>query len=328
MDRKAYIIAIYNILSEKSDPDHPLSESRIRQYLETEYDIKCGLKKFYSGIHALETCFDISTYNDNRKGYYLIERKLESSEVLHLCHAVHATNALTAYQIRDLEERLLSLLSKPQRKQFRESVYLDNPKNNGSCEWLYNMDLLSEAIQNRKWIEFHYGHHNHEMSIIHRDEPYLREPRFIVFDSMHSYLIATDERHAGTSHFRIDRIRDLQILDKPVSEGFDKFEAYYYASSKLLMFSDDSVRAEFFCRHTENIFDIMIDEFGKDIKFTCPEGDPEHFIMTVHASYSGLVIFSQKYADILHPISPRQLVEDVAQRLSDAVERLRKILDK
>lgn len=45
MDRKAYIIALYNILCEKSDPDHPLSESQIRHYLETEYDIKCGRTK-------------------------------------------------------------------------------------------------------------------------------------------------------------------------------------------------------------------------------------------------------------------------------------------
>lgn len=36
MDRKAYIIALYNILCEKSDPDHPLSESQIRHYLETD----------------------------------------------------------------------------------------------------------------------------------------------------------------------------------------------------------------------------------------------------------------------------------------------------
>ena len=326
MDRKAYIIALYNILCEKSDPDHPLSESQIRHYLETEYDIKCGIKKFYNGIHALETCFDISTYNENRKGYYLIERKLDKSEVLHLCHTVHATNSLTPYQIRDLEDRLLSLLSRTQRKQFRESVYLDNPKNSGSCEWLYNMDLLSEAIQKRRWIQFNYMHYNYEMNLIHRGDPYLREPRFIVFDRMHSYLIATDTRHDGASHFRIDRISDLKILNKCVSDGFDKSEAYDYASSKMFMFSGDSIRAEFLCKYTESIFDILIDEFGKDIKFTQLKNDPEHFKMTVCASYSGLVIFSQKYTDIMYPIFPRKLVADVTQRLSDTVAVLKNIL--
>ena len=328
MEQSLYHLAVYFILRDYSDADHPVSAKTILDRLYVEYGISMGRKKLYRAIHALESIMDISTFTDNRKGYYLIERQLDKSEVLHLCHTVHATSALTPAQARNLEERLLSLLSSCQRNEFRGSVYLDNPKNTGSPEWLLNMDLLSEAISHRKWIAFDYVRCDINKNHVRRPCPYMREPRFIVSDSMHSYLIATDDRHKDATHFRIDKIRNLRILDKDVETFFEKNEAYEYASSRLFMFSGEPVMAEFICNRTENIFDIMIDEFGMNVRFIPLKDDPDHFLLRVKASYSGLVIFSQKYADILYPISPRQLVEDVAQRLSDAAERLRKILDK
>ena len=322
MNCDLYHFAVYCILKDYSDVDHPLSAKEIQYKLEEIYNINMGRKKLYRAIHALEDIMDISTFTENRKGYYLIERQLDKSQVLHLCHSVHSTNALTPLQIQELENKLLSLLSLNQKNEFRSSVYLDNPKNNGCQEWLFNMDLLSEAIQKNQWVQFDYCHFNIEKKLTNRTEPYLREPRFIVFENTYSYLIATDDHHKSATHFRIDRIKNLKMINREITTFFHKKDAYSYTASKLFMFSDKSIKAEFNCKYKENIFDIMIDEFGKNVKFTPLENDSEHFKMTVYASYSGLVLFSQKYMDILYPLSPKELVTEITTRLQNTLELL------
>lgn len=309
MDKKAYLFAMYEILQAESDADHPLPAANIIRKLESQYGISIGIKKFYGAIRAMSEMFEISTYLDNRKGYYLVDRPFEKSEILHLCHAVHSTNTMTPKQIEELEEKLLSYLSLHQKEEYRESVHLNNPKNAGSAECLYTMDMISEAIHQRRWIRFAYGHYDINKKLVFRKEPYFREPRFIAFDNMHSYLISTDDHHNEPSHFRIDKIHELKVLEKEVKTTFSKDEAYEYAARKLNMFAGEEIHAEFKCRITPTVFDLMIDEFGKAVTFKPIPDDDHHFILSINAPYKGLIIFTQRYADLLEPLLPQKLVD-------------------
>ena len=309
MEKEAYLFAIYEILQSETDENNPLSASRIMQILEERHNITIGIKKFYKAIRVLSDLFEISTYIENRKGYYLISRQFSKAEVLHLCHAVHSTNSLTPTQIRNLEDKLLNCLSSSERQEYRESVYLMNPKNAGNEEWLSNMDQISEAIYRNKWIRFDYVHYDINKKLVPRGKPFFREPRFIAFDNMHSYLITTDDHHKEPTHFRIDKIRNLKILEKNIDTVFSIEDAYDYAASKIFMFAGENIQAKFKCRITQNVFDIMIDEFGMDAGFIRIDDDPEHFILSVKASFQGLIIFAQKYSDILTPVFPEKLVD-------------------
>ncbi len=309
MEKEAYLFAIYEILQSETDENNPLSAVRIIEILEDRYSIKIGIKKFYKAIRVLSGLFKISPYTENRKGYYLISRQFSKAEVLHLCHAVHSTNSMTPTQIRNLEDKLLTCLSSCERQEFRESVYLMNPKNAGNEEWLSNMDQISEAIYRNQWIRFDYVHYDINKNLVSRKEPYFREPRFIAFDNMHSYLITTDDHHKEPTHFRIDKLRNLKILKKDIDTTFSIEDAYEYAASKIFMFAGENIQAKFKCRITQNVFDIMIDEFGMDARFIPIKDDPQHFILSVRASFQGLIIFSQKYSDIITPVFPEKLVD-------------------
>ena len=180
------------------------------------------------------------------------------------------------------------------------------------------MDQISEAIYRNKWIRFDYVHYDINKKLVSRKEPYFREPRFIAFDNMHSYLITTDDHHKGPSHFRIDKIRNLKILKENIDTVFSIEDAYKYAATKIFMFAGEIISAKFKCRITQSVFDIMIDEFGKEVNFTRIPDDPDHFVLSVRSTFQGLVIFSQKYTDILTPIYPDILVKHIQKNLYNA----------
>ena len=320
MDKRAFLIALYNVLRDHSDADNPLSATQIISLLKTEYDISVGLKKLYRGIHALEEQFDISKYSDNYRGYYLISRTLNRTEVIQLCHSIHSNRSLPPNQIYELENRLLRNISTSDRKAYRESVFLDNPRNNGNRDWMLNIDLITDAIIDGKCIQFDYFHYDLNKNPIHRNKPYIKEPRYIVFNEARSYLIATDDHHKYPSHYRIDKMMNISILSERISSTFTKADAYEYAKKKLLMFSGAELSAEFLCKKQKNVFDLMIDELGKDVMFI--DYDESYFKISIKSSFDGLVLFAQKYADILMPIYPEKLIKELEKRAQNYLDNL------
>ena len=96
MEKEAYLFAIYEILQSETDENNPLSASRIIQILEDRHNITIGIKKFYKAIRVLSGLFKISTYTENRKGYYLISRQIRSTSPLPCC-AFHQFNDTDTY---------------------------------------------------------------------------------------------------------------------------------------------------------------------------------------------------------------------------------------
>ena len=87
-DSRMSAIAILYILKEYSDEAHPLSSNACIPLLEQVYDIKINRGTLSAYIKQLRN-FGIDIQTTNR-GYYLIDRDLEKSEVHVLCNLIHA----------------------------------------------------------------------------------------------------------------------------------------------------------------------------------------------------------------------------------------------
>ena len=113
---------------------------------------------------------------------------------------------------------------------------------------------------------------------------------------------------------------NISILSERISSTFTKADAYEYAQKKLLMFSGEEVSAEFLCKKQKNVFDLMIDELGKDVMFI--DYDESHFKISIKSSFDGLVLFAQKYADMLMPIYPENLIKELEKRAQNYLDNL------
>ncbi len=77
-EKKQSVLALLDVLRRCSDEEHPLTVNEIKQHLENEYDLTLERRTIYSNIELLsQNGYEVSTYEDNRKGYYLLERQFD-----------------------------------------------------------------------------------------------------------------------------------------------------------------------------------------------------------------------------------------------------------
>ena len=85
-EKNGNILYILNVLKKYSDEEHKLSISELKDIINTEYDMEIDPRTIRRNINLLKEKFgyDISTYNDNKIGYYIIndpETDFEPGEI-------------------------------------------------------------------------------------------------------------------------------------------------------------------------------------------------------------------------------------------------------
>ena len=72
-EKNGNILYILNVLKKYSDEEHKLSISDIRKKINEKYEIDIDPRTIRRNINLLQQKFgyDISTYNDNKIGYYI-----------------------------------------------------------------------------------------------------------------------------------------------------------------------------------------------------------------------------------------------------------------
>ena len=311
MEKKLHPLGLLAILTKYSDKNRPLSQPAIREILYSEYGISICRSTFYDSIAALKHYkFKISTYAENRKGYYLVSRQLSKAQAFHLCHAVYSSACLSARQREELTEALLRLISDDMKKELREMVFTIPSLQTPAADVLDNIDLLHMMISSRQRIEFYYYHYNEYKQLVKRQKPFTNvEPRFIVHAKNRVYLIATGIKENEFSHFRLDKITDLRMLNGPenrvseLPENMQNISAYDYAANKLFMFTGERIHCTFWCnRHIPNIYDKMIDELGEDAHWTVINDD--WIEIRTYTTESGAIHFAMAYIDAVKIIEP------------------------
>ena len=308
-EKKHSALALLDILVTYSDEDHILTTQQLQEHLKNQYDLDIERRTLYSNIEILrQGGYEISDYNDNGKGYFLETREFDKGEILLLCNAIHASHFISDKQSNTLIKKLLKTQSKYQANEFVDTVYLPNTQKTPNKELMYNISLISEAIRDKKEITFTYMKYDRNKKMVpRRPEPYIVEPRYIVYSESRSYLIATNKKHPESfTHYRIDRISKAVLLDTPVNPLRDPKDAYEYAKNKLFMYGGESNLVQFRCH--ERIMDAMIDIFGTELFITPQEG--HYFTFWVNTSKTGARYLAQQYMDSMEIIAPEELRQE------------------
>jgi hypothetical protein len=86
-----------------------------------------------------------------------------------------------------------------------------------------------------------------------------------VWDDENYYLVAYDEKAGIVKHYRVDKMRDMELLDQPRSEASLKQQTDLASFGKKTfgMFGGADTRVTLRCE--EHLAGVVIDRFGKDI---------------------------------------------------------------
>ena len=318
-EKKHSTLALLEILKKYSDEEHILTLRQLQDHLENEYNIKLERRTIYSNIDILEDFgYEISGFEDNGKGYYLVSREFDKAEILMLANAVHASHFISSSNSDALIRKLLDTQSRFTRAEFRDKVYMPNPLKSPNRQLMYTISIVSEAIRDNKQLQFVYMRYDSRKKLVpRRKEPYIVEPRYIVYSDSRPYMIVTSENHPGFIHYRLDRMTEAKILDRKSRALPKQSDPYEYAKNKLFMYSGDLEPVTFHCRNV--IMDHMIDLFGPDLRVI--ENDDDTFTIRVKVPAQGALYLAEQFMENITIVEPQSLKETFVQHLRETEKR-------
>ena len=302
---------IMQVLLERTDETHSLNAAQIGRILTGEYGITIDRHTLYTEIEKLSAVgLDIIRLEGKTGGYYVASRQFELPELKLLVDAVQSSRFITEKKSRELIDKLEALCSKEEAKQLASQVVVyDRPKT-GNETIYYNVDKLHSAIFHDRQIRFRYVEWTTHKKQEYRQDGafYTASPLHLVWDDENYYLIAFDEAARQTKHFRVDKMRDMELLDAERSpeSAADRTDLARFSRKTFGMFGGTDTQVRLKCKN--HLAGVVIDRFGSDV-WMVPQ-DPDHFtatvMITVSPQFFGWVTAIGRDMEITGPVSVRE----------------------
>ena len=312
---KANTLCVLEILKEFSDFDHILKMSEIIGHMKTDYDLSLDRRTVYSCVAVLsEMGYEISTPEDNGKGYYLENRDFDASEMRMLIDSVYSNPSIPNSYSAELVEKLQKLLPRSKRRTYSSLTALGSGRKTDNKEIFLSIDMLDEAIGRSRKVSFVYCKYDFDKKLVPRkDEKYIVSPYAMVAANEHYYLLCKCDSHDDPiSQFRIDKIKSINILDDlPVLPPPKGFSPINYTDRSIFMYGGETGKVVLRCDNS--ILDHVIDRFGAETKIM-NNFDGKTFDAAVSGSLTGIVYWAGGYIDsceVISPVSVRRRVMDM-----------------
>ena len=308
---RANAICLLEILKEYSDENNILQMKEIISKMNTIYGIKPDRRTIYSAMALLiELGYDISLYEENGIGYYLQDRDFEPSEILLLTDAVYSFPFIPAGQSEELIKKLQKQLCASKRKNYRHLTVVRKDKKTDNKQIFYNIDILDEAIQNKKQVSFYYLNYGLDKKLhLRREKPYTVNPYSMVYMNEHYYLICNMAGCDNTSLYRIDRMRDIAVSE----DGWDKGENKNEVRDAIYAFSGKPEDITIYCHNV--ILNDVIDKFGTDIRLS--EKDENHFVLKMSVPPQGVRFWALQYLPWAEVVEPARLRNEIIESVKN-----------
>jgi len=341
--KKTLIMNILEILRRYSDEDHRLSQKDIVDILKSEYDMTIERKSVRRNILSLMECGYEIEYSESIRmvrnratgemeesyiwsDFYLV-RDFTDSELRLLIDGLLFSKHIPYSQCKELVTKLESLSNIYFRSRVAHIRTMPDtmPPNK---QLFYTIEILDEAISHQKQVAFHYtsfGLDKKQHARLNADgsaREYVVNPYQIAATNGRYYLICNTEPHDNVSHYRLDRITDIRLMDtksKPAKTivGLEHgINLPKHMAEHIYMFSGESDTVTF--RMEKHLINDVMDWFGSDVVFS--DEDADCVIARVHVNLQAMKLWAIQYSPYVRVLSPLSLVEQVKEALHKALE--------
>lgn len=268
-----------DILSTYSDENTSISIKEINHHMNNKIGVTLDRRTVYSYIKDMKKIgLDVSSYNGETGGYHFINHRLEEHEIRILVDAISASKFITKKKTIELVDKLSKLNSIYIKKDLIGQVFVDDRSKSKNEEIFINIDKINTAIRNKKQISFNYYDYNSSMDLVPRlnleneVKRYTVMPIATILKNENYYLVLADKRHDDLSNYRIDRMKNIEVIDSEarclddIEDCKGGFNPAIYSKKSFKMFPGEESVVEI--QFKKNLLNFMIDEFGDDIEIT------------------------------------------------------------
>lgn len=319
--KKLLILRILEILTEYSDCEHKLRQGEIISLLKILYGIECERKAVARNIEFLQQAgYDIVS---DAMGAYLAERKFEAGELRLLIDSVLSNRNICKSHTKGLIEKLVKEGGKYFKSYAKHVVNLDDWQKDDNREFFYNIELLAEAIERKVKVEFFYNSYGADKILHKRKEAKsLVNPYGLFLKNGHYYLVCNYDKYDNHSYWRVDKITDIVLTDKPIKplakvQGFENGINLGKLNSRLpYMFDDDPQRIDFISTNSgDNMIDYVLDWSGRDVQIT--ELSDGNFRFSLEASPRAMRFWILQFGKNVKVLSPQSLVDQIKDDINE-----------
>lgn len=340
--KKLIIMNILDILRRYSDEDHRLSQKDIVDILKTEYEMTVERKSVRRNIMNLMDCGYEIEYSESVRmvpnsktgeleesyiwsDFYLV-RDFTDGELRLLIDSLLFSKHIPYSQCKELVEKLEGLSNTYFRSRVKHirTMPENAPENK---QLFYTIEILDEAITRSRKVSFHYNSYGLDKALHPRQnadgsvKEYTVSPYQIAATNGRYYLICNTDPHDNVSHYRLDRITDIRLLDE-LSRKSDSVQGLVHGinlpkhmAEHIYMFSGESVPVTF--RMKTYILNDVIDWFGRDVEFS--DASDDEVTAKVKVNLSAMRLWAVQYGPHVRVLAPQDLVEDIEADLKKAL---------
>ncbi|MDT8718381.1 WYL domain-containing protein [Clostridium sp. 19966] len=323
------------ILKNETDENHILTSTQLIARLRQVTGTNTDRRAIYEYINTLkELNFDISDYEENGEGYYLRSSNLEEHEIRILMDLIVSCKFITHKKTNEIIEKLKQLNSNYVYDRLYKQLYIDNRVKSNNNQIFYTVDKINHAIIENKKISFNYCHYNMWKELLPRADEnnknklYIVSPVAMILKQECYYLVAVHDNYTKASHYRMDKIRNIEILedDRVVLEGLeefkDGFDGAIYSKKSFRMYAGEECTVVL--KMNRGLLDSIVDELGRDVELMIDEsGD---IIAKFTAKYSvGLKRWIMQFgcnAELLEPVKLRDEIKSDIIKMKDIYLKL------
>lgn len=302
---KLYYLA--KIMVQKTDDSHYLTMPQIRELLE-EHGVTADRKSLYDDMEALRILgIDVIGEQVGKNYFYHVGSKhFEIAELKLLVDSIQASKFITEKKSNALIKKLTSLSSEYEASQLKRQVVVQGRIKTMNESIYYIVDEIHNAISSNKQIAFEYFKWNTAKEMVPRKEGlYVASPWALTWDDENYYLIAYDEAAQIIKHYRVDKMRNIKLLEdmRLGKEAFEALDMASYSSMNFGMYGGATTKVKL--AFDDEIVGVMIDRFGKDItirKSSLKEGWSEtHVDVALSDQFFGWIFALGSGVKILEP---------------------------
>ena len=215
--------------------------------------------------------------------------------------------------VRDSDSHLFTL------PELKSNLYVSERVKPLNEQIYYLVDNINTAINRGKQISFRYFHYDqHRKEVPNNDgKRYFFSPYCLVWNEDHYYAIGYSEKHRKLGTFRVDRMKEVEILSADAAAKPADFNLPEFTRRVFDMYDGETKKVMLVCKN--DLMNYIVDRFGDEVD-TVP-GDCGHFraVAEVSVSQTFFAWVFQFNGDI-RITAPEEVVLQYGEMLKNALQ--------
>lgn len=323
-EKNGNILYILNVLKKYSDEEHKLSISEIKSKVNEIYGEDIDPRTIRRNINLLIQKFgyDISTYNDNKIGYYISgdpETDFEPGEIRAIIDTFSYSTFIEEKIAKEIIKKCRNLQTVYENEKIKNyKVYSPKAKTT-NMEVIKNIEDISNSIVNKNKIKFDYLKYRIEGDRIEKkiESKPVVSPYAIIYDKQQFYMLGIKEGETEIFNYRLDRIKNLKALSEKIKIKKSEKDIEKFARASVEVFSGEEIPIEAEC--DEILLEEVIEKFGKTAYIEPISKD--RFKIKLAVNPFGFKLWAMRNLDLVTVKKPESLVEEIKEIIEDAKKR-------